>query len=262
LDPADESNDYPIQYYMSRQGSLCFLSLALLIACNTKPTADHELPAQDSVHSSPQHEQILDLDVEQYQVYEDGDPTVTLPETDFMGPPRDREPGNLQQVSNVTRNGDELVFILKNGQQKLLKSNLTDEDNTVEYTFMRSIDTIGFWEVLAFYYESFDYILINQTDGTETHVWNKAVVSPDHKHILCGSTDLEAGFVANGFQLWSIKNGQLVLTWEKELNDWGAEKLIWATDNDVWGEQTFRDAVSGELKQRLIKMRMFWRERE
>ncbi len=245
---------------MSRKGSLCFLSLALLIACNTKPTADLGLLAPDSVTSSPQRAHFPELDLELYQVYEGGDTTITLPETDFMGAPRDREADNLQQVSNVTRNGDELVFTLKDGQQKLLKSNLTDEDNTVEYTFMRSLDTIGYWEVLAFYYESFDYVLINQTDGRETHIWNKAVVSPDHKRILCGSTDLEAGFVPNGFQLWTIENGQLVPTWEKELNDWGAEKLIWTTDNYVWGEQTYRDSVSGELKQRLIKMRMFWRE--
>lgn len=247
---------------MSSKGSLCFVSLALLIACNTKPRDDHGLHAHDSVTTTPQRAQFPDLDVGQYQVYEEGDTTITLPETDFMGAPKDREAGNLQQVSDVTRNGDELVFILKNGQQKLLKSNLTDEDNTVEYTFMRSLDAIGYWEVLAFYYESFDYVLINQTDGAETHVWNKSVLSPDYKYILCGTQDLEAGFVTNGFQLWFVENDQLVLKWEKELTDWGAEKLIWTSDNYVWAEQTYRDAVSGELKQRLIKMRMFWKEGE
>lgn len=247
---------------MLQKRSVYIIALASLTYCSPKPSAEQDVQTTDTIASFEQHSRFLDLDVGQYQVYESGDPSITLPETDFMGAPKDREPNNLQQVSGVTRQGDDLVFVLKNGQQKILKSNLTDEENTVDYTFMRSLDTIGYWEVLAFYYESFDYVLINQIDGTETHVWNKSVLSPDHKYILCSSQDLEAGFVPNGFQLWSVENGQLLLRWEKELTEWGAEKLIWTADNYVWAEQTYRDSVSGELKERLIKMRMFWSDAE
>jgi len=236
------------------------IAFAFLSACSTKPAAEQENQSTDSAVSIEQKTGFLDLDTGQYQVFESGNSAITLPKSDLFGVPQEREPANLQSTTGVTRTGDELVFKLKNGQEKVLKNNLTDEENSTEYIFMRSLEPIGYWEILVFYYESFDYLLINQTDGSETHIWNKAVLSPDNKYILCGSVDIEAAFVPTGFQLWSLENGTLVRKWEKELNDWGAEKLLWLKDDEVWGEQTYRDNVSGELKTRLIKMRMYWSE--
>lgn len=241
---------------------LCFLLLVILIACGTKSTVEQGLQVTDSITSVKPLSTSLDLDVVQYQVYESGDSSIVLPGTDLIGAPKDREEENIQRTSGVTRQGDELILILKSGQQKVLKNNLKNEESSVEYIFMRSLDAIGYWEILTFYYESFDYLLINQADGTETHLWNKPVVSPDNQYLLCGSTDLEAGYVPNGFQLWAINNDQLVLQWEKEITDWGAEKLLWTKDNFVWGEQTYRDAVTRELKTRLIKMRLFYSDAE
>lgn len=260
LSAGRENTDY--KRAMSQPNHICLIALVFLSACGPKTGTEQETRKTDSVPVTRQKPGFLDLDVGQYEVYESGSPSVTLPESDLFGVPKDREPTNLQQVTGITRTGDELTFQLKNDQQKVLKNNFTDADNTAEYIFMRNLDAIGYWEVLAFYYESFDYILINQTDGTETHLWNKAVLSPDNKYILCGTVDIEAGFVPNGFQLWYVDDGKLVLQWEKELNDWGAEKLVWTKDTEVWGEQTYRENVSGELKKRLVKMRMFWKSGE
>jgi hypothetical protein len=238
------------------------LAITFLIACSTKPSSEPGKEVADTITTIEQHARFLDLDTGQYQVYEGGDTAIAMPASDFIGAPKDREGVNLGRAKGVTRNGDQLTFVLKNGQEKTLKANLQDEENSVDYIFTRSLDAIGHWEVLAFYYESFDYILINQSDGTETHLWNKAVLSPDNKYLLCGSVDLEAAFVPNGFQLWSIENGLLILRWSKEIENWGAERLIWTKDNYVWGEQTYRDQVTGKLKTRLIKMRLFWSDAE
>jgi hypothetical protein len=241
------------------------LAVTMLTACSTKHTdevATQEAPAVDTLATIGQATRFLELDTEQYQVYQAGDSAITLPQSDFVGIPRDREPDNLRNATGVRRDGDTLIFTLKNGQQKSLRTNLNNEETSTEYIFMHNLDAIGYWEVLAFYYESFDYILVNQRDGAETHLWNKPVLSPDHKYLLCGSTDLEAGFIPNGFQLWSVENDGLLLRWEKEMKDWSAEKLIWTNNNDVWGEQTYRDNNTGELKTRLIKMRMFWSDAE
>jgi hypothetical protein len=247
---------------MLRNVSLYVLALTSLMACSTKPASEPGNEKSDTTTSIDQQAQFLDLDIDQYQVYEKGDNGITLPESDFVGAPKDREDANLAKTNGVLRSGDQLIFTLKNGQQKILKANLQDDENSVDYIFTRSLDAIGHWEVLAFYYESFDYILINQVDGTETHLWNKAVPSPDNKYILCGSVDLEAAFVPTGFQLWSVEDNRLLLRWSKEIENWGAERLIWTKDNYVWGEQTYRDQVSGELKNRLIKMRLFWSDAE
>jgi len=244
------------------KNTVFMLAITLLPSCGPKPTSKPGNEDTDTTTTIAQQAQFLDLDIEQYQVYVEGDTTITLPESDFVGVPKDREGANLAKANGVIRTGDQLTFTLKNGQEKILKANLQDDANSVDYIFNRSLDAIGHWEVLAFYYESFDYLLINQLDGTETHLWNKAVLSPDNKYLLCGSVDLEAAFVPNGFQLWSVENNRLLLRWSKEIENWGAERLIWTKDNYVWGEQTYRDQVSGELKNRLIKMRLFWPDAE
>jgi len=243
---------------MLRNTILHVIAITFLLACVSKPSSDPKDEAKDTITVVKRLPQFPDLDISQYQVYEDSDTVITLPESDFVGAPKDREPASLRQAQGVIRSGDQLTFTLKNGQQKVLKANLQDDENSVDYIFIRSLDAIGHWEVLAFYYESFDYVLISQFDGTETHLWNKAVLSPDNKYLLCGSCDLEAQFVPNGFQLWSVENGHLSLSWSKEIENWGAERLIWTKDNYVWGEQTYRDQVTGELTNRLIKMRLFW----
>jgi hypothetical protein len=204
----------------------------------------------------------LDLDVRQYLVYEEGDTLVDLPGGSFSDTPRDTEADALQGRKDVERKGDTLIFNLKSGKQKTLINNLSDDDSSTDYIFQKSIDAIGYWEVLAYYYESLDYVLINQNDGDEIHVWGRTILSPDNQYVLCSSVDLEAGFIANGFQLLKMDNGKLVEQWSKELTEWGAEKLIWTKDNYILGEQVYRDDTTGELKRRLIKMRMMWSEIE
>jgi hypothetical protein len=243
---------------MGRNISLYMLALTFLMGCSTRPASEPGKEELDTTTTVVQSNQFPDLDIGQYQVYKEGDTAITLPDSDFVGTPKDREATNITKTEGVNRSGEQLIFTLKNGQQKILKANLQDDENSVDYIFTRSLDAIGHWEVLAFYYESFDYILISQLDGTETHLWNKPVLSPDNKYLLCGSCDLEAQFVPNGFQMWSLKNGHLSLSWSKEIENWGAEKLIWTKDNYVWGQQTYRDQVTGELTNRLIKMRLFW----
>lgn len=253
------------QFSMARNSFLFISVLALLVSCSTKTTTELPVEEEDTTNTVAvnvppvgQPTRFLDLDVGQYQIYQEGDTTIALPQTDLIGVPKDREADNMSKTSGVKREGEQLLFSLKNGGQKILKSNLTEEDNTVEYIFIGSLDAIGYWEVLVFYYESFDYLLVNQNNGVEVHVWNKPVVSPDHQYILCGSLDIEAGFIPNGFQLWSVEKDSLKLQWEKQIENWGVENLIWTKDNFIWGEQMYRDNVSGELKTRLVRMRMFW----
>jgi len=202
------------------------------------------------------HPPQLDLDLNLYTVLNEVDSGIALPETDFIGTPKDRENNHIANANGVQRADDQLVFTLHNGSKKVLTTNTQDEENSADYIFMRDIHTIGYWEVLAFYYESFDYILINQQNGNEFHLWNKPVVSPDNQHLLCSSVDIEAGFVPNGFQMWAIEKDSLKLQWQKEIENWGADRLMWTQHDCVYAEQTYRDEVNGELKSRMIKLKV------
>jgi hypothetical protein len=159
----------------------------------------------------------------------------------------------------VNRTPEGLTFKLRNGQVKILKDNADFEDEEfVRHFFIRSLNDIGQWHVLSMYNESFSYLLIDQTEGTETSIWSDPAFSPDKKYFLTGSADIDAGFIPNGFQLWTFKNNKLFKVWEKELTDWGADNLIWTDDNYVIGEQVYRDADLGESNKRIIKMRMMY----
>jgi len=124
------------------------------------------------------------------------------------------------------------------------------------------MNEINQWLLLGSYYESFDYLLIDQEDGGESHLWGLPVLSPDKKYFLTTQLDLEAGFVSNGFQLWRMENRKPLLRWEKELQDWGAGKIIWTRNNYVLAEQTYRNDSSNELENRLIKMKFIWVDTE
>lgn len=194
------------------------------------------------------------LDIDNIKIYAPGDTTVNFPEN----PAADSttEINAFKKDARVIRVHEGIKFQLPSGEIKLLKENKSiDGDDFAGYTFLGAMDDIGQWLVLASYYESMDYILVDQMNGIETHLWGYPVVSPDRNHILSSMVDIEAGFVPNGFQLWSIEDGNFVLAYEQELTDWSFDKSIWTNDNKIVTEQTYRDEASGELKTRVIKMR-------
>jgi hypothetical protein len=193
------------------------------------------------------------LDTDNIKIYETGDTVVQLPETPVADSAS--EISALTKDTRVTRVGEGLTFQLKSGETKVLKENkTTDGDGYEAYTYLQSLDEIGQWLVLCSYYESMDYLLIDQQLGTETHLWGYPVISPDKNHILTSMVDLEAGFVPNGFQLWTIEEDNIILAYEQELAEWGFDKSIWTNGNEILAQQTYRDKASGDLKTRVIKM--------
>src|SRR5690349_7842213 len=130
-------------------------ALTLLAGCNAKttdlPVAESDTVSTNSIVALTESSvKFLNLDTEQYQVFQEGDTTITLPAIDLIGAPKDREPNNIGETSGVKRQDEQLLFTLGNGGQKVLTSNLTDEENAVEYIFIESLDAIGYWEVLVF----------------------------------------------------------------------------------------------------------------
>lgn len=239
-------------------------AMALLWACT--PAKVETTSSQDTISSADVTEDIIagnfpQLDVAHFTVLD----TTDIFQNNVQGPSdsvkivtmEDGEKRALQQDTRVTRTPEGLQFRLKNGETKLLKENKdTDGEDFASYNFIEPMDNIGQWLLMGGYYEAWDYVLIDQEDGNENHLWGHPVMSPDGKYFLTGMVDLEAAFVPTGFQLWSFENNKPVLRWEKELTDWGSDHFIWTKNNTVVAEQTYRDETSGELRTRIIKMKI------
>jgi hypothetical protein len=242
---------------------LSFTFLVVTFSCATKEqkTGD-SLTTGDSLAadtSSRNAQGWPALDLENFKVYTYTDTLVKFKEPSYLGDHEILEVEYLEAEPAVRRTAEGLTFQLKNGGSKILKDNADfDDDEYVRHFFIKSWNDIGHWQILSTYNESFTYLLIDQTDGTETSIWSDPVFSPDKKYFLTGSADIDAGFIPNGFQLWSLTNNKPSKVWERELTDWGADNLIWTDDNYVLGEQVYRDPDLGESNKRIVKMRMIY----
>jgi hypothetical protein len=242
---------------------LSFVALLVILSCSTK---DQKIVDSSTAGDSVSSESIIgspeswpQLDLENYKVYTYTDTIIKFNEPSYLGDHEMLEIDYLKTDPAVNRTPEGLTFKLRNGQVKILKDNADLEDEEfVRHFFIRSLNDIGQWNVLSVYNESFSYLLIDQTEGAETTIWSDPAFSPDKKYFLTGSADIDAGFIPNGFQLWTFKNNKPFKVWEKELTDWGADNLIWTDDNYVIGEQVYRDADLGESNKRIIKMRMMY----
>ncbi|MBT1701097.1 hypothetical protein KK083_29665 [Fulvivirgaceae bacterium PWU4] len=243
--------------------TMIFAAIVLLWACT--PAKVETTSSQDTTSSDATKAPIAgnfpQLDVEHFTILD----TTDIFFVKMTGPGdsvkivtmEEGEKRALQQDTRVMRTPEGLQFKLKNGETKLLKENKdTEGEDFASYNFIEPMDSIGQWLLMGGYYEAWDYVLVDQQDGNENHLWGQPVMSPDGKYFLTGMVDLEAAFVPTGFQLWSFENNKPVLRWEKELTDWGSDHFIWTKNNTVIAEQTYRDENAAELRTRIIKMKI------
>ncbi|MBL0741831.1 hypothetical protein [Chryseolinea lacunae] len=241
----------------------CYLLFVLcIVSCvskkETETTTDSTTVSQTTDTLAVASGPWLDLDIEHIKTYSYTDTTITFADPAYNGPHDLEEPESIKTDSRVKRTEEGLIFKLKNGQTKTLKNTDTQDQDYASYVFQKKFDDVNQWLVFAIFFESHGFVMIDQNDGTETWMWSEPTFSPDKKYFLCGSADIEAGFVPNGFQLWTFQDGKPTKLWDKELTDWGAESLIWAKDDVVFGNQVYRDAELGEANQRIVRMKLFW----
>jgi hypothetical protein len=73
-------------------------------------------------------------------------------------------------------------------------------------------------------------LLINGDNCHKKLLWDEPVFSPDRKHFICSSVDMEAGYNPNGIQLWSKEGNRYVKIFE--------DQLTWAAANPRWINNT------------------------
>lgn len=142
----------------------------------------------------------------------------------------------LAKDSTVKRSGNTLQFKLQNGKTTTLTDKDDDAENEgdfVHFAYLSDYPEINSKGIVAYYYESQDFLLLNTLTGDTLHLWTEPIFSPDKKQILCASMDLVAAFMPNGFQLFNIEKDSIRYVGETNLEKWGPTETKWVDTKTI-----------------------------
>lgn len=133
-----------------------------------------------------------------------------------------------------------MIKILSNGiliktQQKdvFLENDTTEGDSRVDYSYVKTLSSIGFVHIKAACWEWTNDYLINLKNGEKTRLWEQPILSPNKQMFISNSADLVATMMPNGFQLFKIDNGVIKNVFEKEIENWGPSEIKWESDTTI-----------------------------
>lgn len=145
---------------------------------------------------------------------------------------------------NVIRKEDTLILKMDNGGTKrYVNNNSIESDNYTEYRFISRLNEINYYLIKIYYYEGYSYLMLNAKSGKESYLWGVPSISPDKKKIIASCFDLQAGFVFNGIQFYTVTNDSLQLQWSRELSKWGADKIAWVNNDLLVAERLMLDST-------------------
>jgi len=119
--------------------------------------------------------------------------------------------------SNAQRTGDQLVLHLRNGDTKIFahkpECKLPEfESQCQKYWLIAHAGTRAIFVILKLYYESAEYLLIDDTTGEETVLRNFPVLSPSgQRAVVPLMNDELVGFAV---QIWRREGHKFVQEWE------------------------------------------------
>ena len=141
----------------------------------------------------------------------------------------------IEDTVNVKRDSLKLAFHLRNGADSVLINDTTEGwSNYIDYSYIESCKDIDYWLLGIGYYEGSQYLIVDRENGKKIWIWGMPVYSPDNKHFVTYSCDLEAGYDSNGFQLFEIRNNKAIHKWSKIIRDWGPIEIRWKNDSTLY----------------------------
>ncbi len=141
----------------------------------------------------------------------------------------------IDDSTRVFQDSLKIVFKLENGADSVLTNDRDEEGDSYHiFNYTKSCKDIDYWLVFISYYEGSEYLLMDKKDGSKIYVWGPPVVSPDKKHFITYSCDIEAGYDYNGIQLFEISGRKAILKWKKEINLWGPDEVRWKDENTLY----------------------------
>ncbi len=229
------------------------LALILLSSCNNNKPEEKSVEAKDSLP-------LLDtfsIGNKFFSVY----PSTKEDFDKFPAPPTfdSLEKNNLLRDSaEAFRLGSVLVLNCGKHETMSFKNDTTEGyDTYADYTYRGKIAEINQFLILGAFMESFSYWLINPVSGDTTHLCGEPVFSPDKKYFICGNTDLIAGFVLNGFDMYEVNNKQIKAVGQQYIDKWGPEKIKWLDNASLLVQRNILDTtISTMIRTDYVKMNM------
>lgn len=138
---------------------------------------------------------------------------------------------------------------LQSGVDSVLISNYDENnyDNYIQYSYIRSLSEIPYWSFHVSMYEGGCFMIVSKQDGSQIDTWGEPLFAPNKQYFICNSFDLEAGFIANGFQFYTLSNGIPVLQWQKEFGEWGPSRICWKNNEELYIERSKRGESGYEV---------------
>ncbi len=154
-------------------------------------------------------------------------------------------------ISPIKKNNGKLVLNLTGNIKVVLRDSLSNSDNTeqVTYNYLGHFKEVSLYVIIVQYYESVEYLLINDKTGVKTKIWGEPKLSSDNKHIVCSSNAIGYDIMPNGIQMWLIEKDNLKLVWEYKQEQWGVDGIIWVKENCFYFIKYIPDFISKTKKE-------------
>jgi hypothetical protein len=223
--------------------TLFLLPVAILLSCTNSEKSKETIGAISVKDSLRSEIDTFNIGTKFFSVQQ-------ISQTDFDKVPRpimpDTSENKLLQKDSafVTRLGTVLILTVGNNETISFKDNTKEEsEEFCKYTYSGFLPDINQYIIFGTYIESYNYLLIDKTTGDTSYVCGYPVLSPDKKYFICGNTDLIAGFVFNGFDMYEVKDKKIKLVGQRYLNNWGPENIKWQDDSTLFAQRTVLDTT-------------------
>lgn len=237
---------------MNPRVSLLILITAIFFSCSTD--VKEETPALVTTPKTLSSE--IDTFYAGNNLLQLTDTTETAFNNFFTASSDTSEANNIKlNSSTVRRTGDTLFITLDNSKtvKYITEPYLEGSDNCTLYKYLGKVKGLNYHLIYVGLYEAFTYLMVNGNSGKETYICGEPSVSPNKKQVAAACFDLQAGFVFNGVQVYSVETDSLKLNWSRELTKWGADNIAWLNDTNLLVEKMYLDTNQNVLKS-FVKM--------
>jgi hypothetical protein len=139
----------------------------------------------------------------------------------------------------IQKNGNDMIIKSDKGEIKFTNNPDHNSDDFIEYHLSEVNNK--FVTLIIYYYESFEYMVVNCETGKSFKTWGLPVFNKERTMAVAGNFDLMAGFTNNGIQLFGQDAGGWNLKMQWIVDDWGPGYLAWMNDSVIVGKKFVPD---------------------
>ena len=143
---------------------------------------------------------------------------------------------NLRKVKErlISKKNGVICLPLENSTNKIFEDSVISEnENQISYEYIGYEKALNSYIILVKYYETGEYMLINNKTGKESKLWGLPIISPNQKKVCCYGDALGYDVMPNGIQMYDYSDNNLIKEWEWEIEDWKPESVEWLNNNTL-----------------------------